>query len=48
MQESQQQEQSQAYEPPTVTEVGDFGAVTEGQYSRSISDDGDAGGYWEQ
>lgn len=35
------------YEPPVLTEVGQFGTVTQGQYSRSHSDDGDAGGYWE-
>ncbi|TWE11184.1 lasso RiPP family leader peptide-containing protein [Prauserella muralis] len=46
MQQSQRA-QVPPYEPPLVTEVGDFGTVTEGQYSKSISDDGDAGGYWE-
>jgi hypothetical protein len=34
------------YESPEITEVGAFGAVTEGQYSKPHSDDGDAGGYW--
>ncbi|GGM82050.1 hypothetical protein GCM10012275_60850 [Longimycelium tulufanense] len=35
------------YEPPVLTEVGRFDAVTKGQYSKSNSDDTDAGGYWE-
>jgi hypothetical protein len=34
------------YEPPELTVVGEFGEVTEGNYSRPHSDDGDAGGYW--
>lgn len=40
-------EQVISYEPPVLTEVGRFDAVTKGQYSRSNSDDSDAGGYWE-
>jgi len=40
-------EQSAGYEPPVLTEVGRFDTVTTGQYSRSNSDDSDAGGYWE-
>jgi len=35
------------YEPPALTEVGRFAELTKGQYSRSKSDDSDAGGYWE-
>lgn len=44
----QEPEQPQPYEPPLVTDVDALWMVTEGQYSRSISDDGDAGGYWEK
>lgn len=39
-------EDVQPYEPPELTVVGEFGAVTKGSYSRPHSDDGDAGGYW--
>ena len=39
---------AEAYVAPEVTEVGSFDEVTEGQYSRSISDVGDAGGYWDK
>lgn len=41
-------EVSQPYESPILTEVGKFGDVTQGQYSRTHSDDGDAGGYWNE
>lgn len=40
------QEQVAEYEPPRITEVGEFGEVAKGQYSRNRSDDGDAGGYF--
>ncbi|GAB3500210.1 lasso RiPP family leader peptide-containing protein [Amycolatopsis cihanbeyliensis] len=46
MDPDQQQERQAEYEPPQVSEVGEFGAVTQGQYSRNRSDDGDAGGYF--
>lgn len=39
---------AESYEPPAVTEIGSLVEITQGQYSRSISDDGDAGGYWER
>lgn len=41
-------EVGEPYESPVLTEVGNFGEVTQGQYSRTHSDDGDAGGYWNQ
>jgi hypothetical protein len=41
-------EQTERYEPPILTEVGQFADVTRGQYSRTHSDDGDAGGYWDK
>jgi hypothetical protein len=40
-------EEVETYEPPALQEVGSFVAVTRGQYSRTHSDDGDAGGYWD-
>lgn len=40
--------QAEPYEPPIVTEIGPFAWVTQGQYSRTHSDDGDAGGYWDK
>ncbi|MGH3830339.1 MAG: lasso RiPP family leader peptide-containing protein [Pseudonocardiaceae bacterium] len=39
-------QQTEAYEPPALTEIGPFVPVTKGQYSRPNSDDSDAGGYW--
>ncbi|WP_158894269.1 lasso RiPP family leader peptide-containing protein [Amycolatopsis anabasis] len=42
----QQEQQAVEYEPPQITEVGAFGEVTKGQYSKNRSDDGDAGGYF--
>jgi hypothetical protein len=44
----QAEPRAESYEPPVVTEIGPLAQVTKGQYSRSISDDGDAGGYWEK
>lgn len=41
-------EQVGTYEPPALTEVGQFGVVTKGQYSKPHSDDSDAGGYWNE
>lgn len=46
--EEPQNEAVEPYEAPILTEVGKFGEVTQGQYSRKHSDDGDAGGYWDQ
>lgn len=39
-------EEAVAYESPRITEVGAFGVVTDGTYSRPHADDGDAGGFW--
>jgi hypothetical protein len=36
------------YEPPKVTEIGQLMNITKGAYSRTHSDDGDAGGYWDK
>ncbi|WP_418153426.1 lasso RiPP family leader peptide-containing protein [Actinoalloteichus caeruleus] len=36
---------AEPYEAPRITEVGSFGKITRGQYSRTISDDSDAGGH---
>ncbi|WP_236788000.1 lasso RiPP family leader peptide-containing protein [Amycolatopsis sp. GM8] len=44
--DEEQAPKSSLYEPPLITEVGDFAEVTQGQYSRNRSDDGDAGGYF--
>ncbi len=40
-------QQTETYEPPELTEVGEFATMTNGQYSRTHSDDSDAGGYWD-
>ncbi|MGW4528404.1 lasso RiPP family leader peptide-containing protein [Amycolatopsis sp. NPDC004378] len=44
--DEEQAVESRSYEPPLITEVGDLAEVTQGQYSRNRSDDGDAGGYF--
>lgn len=46
--ESTSQQVRTSYEPPRVTEVGDFAEITRGQYTSEHADDSDHGGYWSQ
>ncbi|MBV2363972.1 hypothetical protein ACFPZ0_04830 [Streptomonospora nanhaiensis] len=36
------------YEPPRLTEVDGFAAMTRGQYASEQADDSTNGGYWSQ